>query len=109
MPDRFDFIHAWLGIKASVIVAAFAGSVAAAIVLRVRSPWQIIAMVTIGLMTSVYFGPLIVDWMIRFGFSGVDPARLENAAGFVAGLAGMAIINGVMNAARRLGGGKADD
>lgn len=108
MPDRFDFVHAWLGIKASVVVAAFAGSVAAAIVLRVRSPWQIIAMVTVGLMTSVYLGPLIVDWMVRVGFAAVDPGRLENAAGFVAGLSGMAILNGLIVAARRLGGGKPD-
>jgi hypothetical protein len=105
MPDRFDHVSLLLGVKTSVLVATFAGAMAAAIVLKVRSPWQLLGLVTVGLLTSIYLGPLIVDQVERMGFSNVDRSDLSNAAGFLAGLASMAILNGIVNTIHRIGRG----
>lgn len=90
-------------VKVAPLVAAFFGAMAYAVILRVRNPFQLVGVVFVGLVVSYYMGPLIVQWLGEAGFSGVDVEGLQNAAGFVAGLSGMAICNGILAVAQRLG------
>lgn len=88
--------------KAGPLVAAFFGAMAYAIVLKVRRPLDIAAIMLVGFAVSLFFGPLIADWIGRFGgFDSVAPESLQNAAGFVSGLGGMAICNGLIVVVRK--------
>ena len=92
-----------LDFRAAPLVASFFGAMAYAIVLRVRSPGQMLAIVLVGMIVSYFLGPLIVSWLVHLGFDNVDSDGLQNSAGFIAGLSGMAICNGVIAVASRLG------
>lgn len=89
-------------------MAAFAGSVVLAIMLKEKSPGRLLAMVASNLFAAIFFGPLIVAWLLNFGFANVDTEALNNAAGAIAGISGMAIINGVLGVVRHFSAKSAD-
>lgn len=89
--------------KAAPLIASFFGAVAYAVVLRVRNPIQLLSIVLVGLAVSYFLGPLIVDTLQHWGFAEVADDGLQNASGFISGLSGMAICNGVIAVASKFG------
>lgn len=94
------------------LVSAFFGAVAYAAALRVKNPVQIAVIVFVGMGTSYSLGPVVVDKLREWGFSTVDDAGLQNAAGFIIGLSAMIIANGILMLVRKFfkgegGGGEA--
>lgn len=82
------------------MVAGFLGAVSAAIVLRQKTPYEILATIVVGVISAIYFGPLVSDWLVRIlGFDEVSSHHIHNAAAFICGLTGMSISSGVIGAA----------
>ena len=92
-----------LDVRAAPLIASFFGAMAYAIVLRVKSPGQMISIVLVGLGVAAFLGPLIVAALRSWGFAGVADDGLQNASGFIAGIGGMAICNGLIAVSGKLG------
>lgn len=95
----FDF-------RGAQLVASFFGAMVYAIVMKVKSPIQMLGIISIGLLVSFFLGPLIVESLRNWGFNSVADDGLQNASGFIAGLSGMAICNGVIAVGAKLGSKK---
>lgn len=79
-----------LGVSFPDLVAGFSGGLVNAIVFQRANPWAIVGSVIVGALTANYLGPVIGHYT---GTSG-------GAAGFVTGLAGMALCQGIVTAAK---------
>lgn len=79
-------------LRAGELVAAFFGSIILAILMKEKNPFRILSIVFIGIFTSIFFSPYIYTWLPSVG--DVDAAH--NAAGAIAGIGGMAIMNGII-------------
>jgi FtsH-binding integral membrane protein len=79
-----------LGIHLSDIVAGFSGGVVNAVVFKRVQPAAFVGSVIVGALTAAYIAPVIGHYT---GTTGV-------AAAFVTGLAGMALCQGIVNAAK---------
>lgn len=79
-----------LGIRKSDLVAGFCGGIVAAFVLKRSDPWSIISSVVVGSLTASYLTDPIGKMI---GTSGGTTA-------FIVGLAGMAICQGIVEAAK---------
>lgn len=90
-----------IGVKPGPLVSAFFGAIVYAATLRVKNPIQISVIVFVGMGTSYSLGPLVVAKLRDLGFSSVDDAGLQNAAGFIIGLTAMIIANGILGLVRR--------
>lgn len=80
-----------LGIKVPDLVAGLLGGVVNAFVFRRADPWSVIGSVVVGALTANYLGEPIAR------FLGVG----AGAAAFITGLAGMALCQGLIEAAKR--------
>lgn len=89
MADGGDF-WAQLGLNLPDLIAGFCGGVVNAIVVKRSEPWAIIGSVVVGALTANYISPLIGHYT---GTQG-------GVAGFVTGLAGMALCQGIVTAAK---------
>ncbi len=85
-----------LELQPGPLVASFFGAVSLSVILKTRDPWRLASIVLVGMATSLFLGPLMADGISRFGFQHVDYDGLQNAAGYISGLTGMAICNGVI-------------
>lgn len=79
-----------LGIRKADLVAGFCGGVVSAFVLRKSDPWSIVSSVVVGSLTASYLTDVIGKMI---GTSG-------QAMAFMVGLAGMAICQGIVEAAK---------
>ena len=91
-----------LDVKAGPMVASFFGAMSLAVILKTKDPWRLASIVLVGMATSLFMGPLLADQLSRLGFDHVDLAGLQNAAGYISGLTGMAICNGVIAVVNKL-------
>jgi hypothetical protein len=89
-------------IRATSLIGSFFGSMAYAVVLKVKSPFQLFTIVFVGFVVAMFLGPLIANALGKMGFEDVGFAQLQNSAGFIAGLSGMAICNGILTVAGRI-------
>lgn len=80
-----------LGIKVPDLVAGFAGGVVNAFVFKRSRPWAIVGSVVVGALTANYVGEPLSKFLGMGGGTGA----------FIAGLAGMALCQGLVDAARR--------
>lgn len=78
-----------LGVSIPDLVAGFCGGVVNAVVFKRVEPWSFVGSVVVGALTANYLAPIIGHYT---GTSG-------GAAGFVTGLAGMALCQGIVAAA----------
>lgn len=89
----------WLGIKLPDLIAGFAGGLVNAFVFRRADPWSVIGSLVVGACTANYLGEPAAHIL---GLSA-------GAAAFIVGLAGMAIVQGIVEAAKnykfQFGGG----
>lgn len=88
MPD--DSVLRELGLKIPDIIAGFFGGVVNALVFRRSDPWAIVGSVVVGALTANYLTTTVA------GYLGAN----AGAAGFVVGLAGMAICQGIVASAK---------
>lgn len=79
-----------IGVSVPDLIAGFSGGIVNAFVFKRGEPWAIVGSVVVGALTANYLGPVIGHYT---GTSG-------GAAAFVTGLAGMALCQGIVNAAR---------
>lgn len=79
-----------LGVKIPDLIAGFAGGVVNAIALKRSDPWSIIGSVIVGGLTANYLTDVIAHYT---GTSG-------GTAAFIVGLAGMALCQGIVEAAK---------
>lgn len=79
-----------LGIRASDILAGFCGGVVNAFVLKRSEPWSIIGSVVVGGITANY----LTEPFMKYLGTG------QGTAAFLVGLAGMAVCQGVIGAAK---------
>lgn len=89
MADVPGFL-AQLGINVQDALAGFAGGVVNAFVFKRSDPWSVIGSMIVGALTANYLSGPIGRYT---GTSG-------GAAAFIVGLAGMAICQGIMEAAK---------
>jgi len=80
----------WLGLRIPDLIAGFAGGVVNSFVFRHGEPWAVIGSMIVGALTANYLGE--------------PTARLlnlsEGASSFLVGVAGMAIVQGIVSAAQ---------
>lgn len=88
-----DFLElsAKVGIKTPDLIAGFAGGLVSAIVFKKSDPWSVVSSVVVGAFTANYIGEPIAKFL---GMGG-------GAAAFICGLAGMAICQALVDAAKR--------
>lgn len=89
-----------LDLRAGPLVTAFFGGMAYAVVLKVKRPIDLASILVVGIGTSISIGPLIASELGGY-FASVGFDALQNAAGFISGLGGMAICNGLIAVVRR--------
>lgn len=82
-------------ITPAVLVASFTGAAAAAVVLKVRDPRQIAALLFIGFACSIYIGPLMGAQLSAW-FGPNSTEAVKNASSFICGMSGMVIANGII-------------
>ncbi len=80
-----------LGIKMPDLVAGFAGGLVNAIAFKRSTPWSALGSVVVGALTANYLSEFVGRFI---GAPG-------GAAAFVTGLAGMALCQGLIDAAKR--------
>ena len=80
-----------LGLKLPDLVAGFAGGVVNAFVFKRADPWSIVGSVIVGALTANYLGETAVRYL------GLG----SGTAAFIVGLCGMAICQGLIEAAKR--------
>lgn len=78
------------GIRLNDLIAGFAGGVVNAFVFRRSEPWSVIGSMIVGALTANY----LTEPMSKYIGTGAGPA------GFIVGLAGMAICQGIVEAAK---------
>lgn len=78
-----------LGIKTADMLAGFSGGVVSAIVLKRSDPWSIIGSVIVGGLTSNYLTEPFSHYL----------GTTQGTSGFLVGLAGMMICQGIIKAA----------
>lgn len=88
LPSDDFFIR--LGIKLPDLVAGLAGGVVNAVVFKRSDPWSIVGSMIVGALTANYLSESISRYL---GTSG-------GAGAFIVGLAGMAICQGIVEAAK---------
>lgn len=89
-PATLSTLMTSFGLKINVLIAGLAGGIVNAFVFRRSEPWSIIGSVVVGSLTANYIA---------------EPAAAklgtpEGASGFIVGLAGMAICQGIVAAAK---------
>jgi hypothetical protein len=90
MPDNPGDYLTWVGIKMPDLIAGFAGGVVNAFVFKRADPWSIIGSMIVGALTANYLSEPIGHYV------GTQPG----ASAFIVGLAGMAICQGIVEAAK---------
>lgn len=90
-----------LDLRAGPLVTAFFGGMAYAVVLKIKNPFDLASVMVVGVGTSISIGPLITSELAGY-FASVSPDALQNASGFISGLGGMAICNGLIALTRRV-------
>jgi hypothetical protein len=83
-----DFLSV-LGLHLQDLVAGFAGGVANAFVFKRSNPWAIIGSIVVGGFAANYLGSVLTR------FIGTS----EGTSAFIVGLAGMAVCQGIVEAA----------
>ncbi len=78
------------GIRVNDLIAGFAGGVVNAFVFRRSEPWSVIGSMVVGAFTANY----LTEPVSKYLGTGSGPA------GFIVGLAGMAICQGIVEAAK---------
>jgi ABC-type xylose transport system permease subunit len=86
-----DGLWQQLGISLPDVIAGFCGGVVNAFVFKRVEPWAMVGSVVVGTLTANYLGPLIGHYI---GSTGGAPA-------FITGLAGMALCQGIVDAASK--------
>lgn len=89
MADDPGFL-VWLGVKMPDLIAGFAGGVVNAFVFKRADPVSIVGSMIVGALTANYLSEPVGHYL---GTSG-------GAAAFIVGLAGMAICQGIVEAAK---------
>lgn len=84
-----------LGVRLSDIVAGFSGGVVNAFVFKRSNPAAIVGSVVVGACTAAYLAPTAARYL------GVTTGTTDSAAAFIVGLCGMAICQGLLEAAKR--------
>ena len=79
-----------LGINARDLIAGFGGGVVNAFIFKRSDPWSVVGSMIVGALTANYLSEPVGHYI---GTSG-------GAAAFVVGLAGMAICQGIVEAAK---------
>lgn len=79
-----------IGIRVNDLIAGFAGGVVNAFVFRRSEPWSVIGSMVVGAFTANY----LTEPVSKYLGTGSGPA------GFIVGLAGMAICQGIVEAAK---------
>lgn len=85
-----DGLLAEFGIRLNDLIAGFAGGVVNSFVFRRSEPWSVIGSMIVGALTANY----LTEPVSRYIGTGSGPA------GFIVGLAGMAICQGIVEAAK---------
>lgn len=80
-----------LGVKMPDLIAGFAGGVVSAIALKRSDPWSIIGSVVVGGFMSNYLSESFSHYL----------GTTQGTSGFILGLAGMAIAQGIIAGASR--------
>lgn len=80
-----------LGIKLPDLLAGFMGGVVNAFVFRRSDPFSIIGSMVVGALTANYLGEIATKYI---------PGTSGGASAFIVGLAGMAICQGIVEAAK---------
>ena len=83
-----------IGLRVPDAIAGFAGGVVNAFVFRKSDPLAIIGSVVVGAITANY----MTEWAARYLAA---LSLTQSAAGFIVGLAGMAICQGIVEAFRK--------
>lgn len=89
------------GLKASVIIAAFLGGVSAAFLMRDLTPLRAVAAVFVGCFTGAYLAPLGTYYLVSQSMVEAGGPAM-NAAAYIVGVSGMAVCNGIIEAASRI-------
>jgi len=103
MADPFlnppDPVATIVGVKASVVLAAFCGSVVSAMISG-GSFLQRTVTAVVGCLTSIYLTPIALE-IIGPWFTSVRGPQLEHASAFMTGLLGMSIASGLYTIGRQ--------
>lgn len=83
-----------IGIKIPDLIAGFAGGVVNAFVFKRSDPTSIVASMVVGAFTANYLSGTIASYLNRW------VGTSDGAAAFIVGLAGMAICQGIAEAAK---------
>ncbi|WP_310622494.1 hypothetical protein [Flexibacterium corallicola] len=94
-----DPLQALLGIKFLHLAAGFMGGLVRSIVHPRTSFAYTMGTTTVGALFAAYMTPLAVPLLQRW--AGGSDASLEGAAGFLLGLCGLALAEGLVKIARR--------
>lgn len=84
------FLLRELGLRVQDLIAGLSGGIVNAFVFRRSDPWSIIGSVVVGALTANYLSPIVVTYL----------GTSNGAAAFIVGLAGMAICQGIVEAAK---------
>jgi hypothetical protein len=90
MPDNDPGLLIYIGVKLPDLVAGFAGGLVNAFVFRRADPVSIVGSMIVGAFTANYLAESVAHYL---GTSG-------GASAFIVGLAGMAICQGIVEAAK---------
>lgn len=85
----------------ALLFASFCGGAAAAVVLKVKDPRQICAILFVGLVCSIYIGPLM-SHQVSAWFDADSSENVRTATGFICGMSGMIIANAILAVMGRL-------
>lgn len=91
-----DPLQAWLGIKSYHLIAGFAGGVVRAFVRPGATKLQAFGSCVVGALTAGYMTPVAVIYLPESASIGG-----EGATGFVIGLTGMAVAEGLIQLVNR--------
>lgn len=91
-----DPFQQYVGIKASTLLAGFAGGVVRALMLPRITPWQAFSSCIVGALTAGYLTPVAMHWL-----PFADTTGGEGAVGYAIGLTSMILCEGIIVAARR--------
>lgn len=94
-----DPIHAYLGVKLAHLVAGFFGGLVRAIIHPKRSIYYAVGACTVGALSAGYLTPLVLPVATKWTTASV--VSLSGSVGFLVGLCGLAVTEGIVKLARR--------
>lgn len=85
------FLLREFGLKISDLIAGLSGGIVNAFIFKRSDPWSIIGSVVVGALTANYLSPIV---------SAYTGGTSSGSVAFITGLAGMAICQGIVEAAK---------